>query len=228
VRWPGPLAVAAFLGAAALVTHLVAIPPVMEGVALSAVVLAAAALRRLGSADLGLARATWPAGARLGVTAGLLVIGAFVVALAVPALRDLVTAPPGRTWGGGVVVALVVIPLATVVPEELAFRGLLWGDLHRAYGDRIATIAASALFGLWHVTAALTESPANSAVDAATGAGAGSTALRVVGIVVVTALAGAVLAELRRRSGSLLAPALTHWALNGAGTLFVLAADPPP
>jgi membrane protease YdiL (CAAX protease family) len=35
----------------------------------------------------------------------------------------------------------------------------------------------------------------------------------------VTAAAGLVLAELRRRSGSLLAPGLLHWATNGLGYL---------
>jgi membrane protease YdiL (CAAX protease family) len=38
-----------------------------------------------------------------------------------------------------------------------------------------------------------------------------------------TALAGVVFCELRRRSGSLLAPMGLHWALNGLGFAFVWA-----
>ena len=37
--------------------------------------------------------------------------------------------------------------------------------------------------------------------------------------VILTAVAGVVLCELRRRSGSLLAPAGLHWATNGFGVL---------
>jgi membrane protease YdiL (CAAX protease family) len=53
------------------------------------------------------------------------------------------------------------------------------------------------------------------------GNGAAGTALRVAGTVIFTGLAGVVLCELRGRSGSLLAPILLHWAVNGFGELFV-------
>jgi membrane protease YdiL (CAAX protease family) len=43
--------------------------------------------------------------------------------------------------------------------------------------------------------------------------------LAVVGAVVFTTIAGLVLGELRRRSGSLLAAAGLHWAVNGVGVL---------
>jgi uncharacterized protein len=44
-------------------------------------------------------------------------------------------------------------------------------------------------------------------------------ALAVLGAVVGTALAGVVLAELRRRTGSLVAPVLAHWAANGCAVV---------
>jgi membrane protease YdiL (CAAX protease family) len=43
----------------------------------------------------------------------------------------------------------------------------------------------------------------------------------VVGTVLLTTVAGAVFCWLRVRSGSLLAPVLLHWALNGLGLLAV-------
>ena len=46
--------------------------------------------------------------------------------------------------------------------------------------------------------------------------------LTILGTVVFTALAGVVFAELRRRSDSLVAPVLLHWATNG---LAVVAAS---
>jgi membrane protease YdiL (CAAX protease family) len=41
----------------------------------------------------------------------------------------------------------------------------------------------------------------------------------VLGTVLFTAAAGVVFCELRRRSGSLLAPAGLHWAVNGLSVL---------
>jgi len=45
----------------------------------------------------------------------------------------------------------------------------------------------------------------------------------VLGTVLFTGLAGVVFCELRRRSGSLLAPAGLHWATNGLGVLAATA-----
>jgi membrane protease YdiL (CAAX protease family) len=45
----------------------------------------------------------------------------------------------------------------------------------------------------------------------------------VLGAVAFTALAGLLLCELRRRSGSLLAAAALHWATNGLGLLLAAA-----
>ena len=46
---------------------------------------------------------------------------------------------------------LVAIPLGTVLPEELAFRGLLLSLLERRWSVPAATLLSSVLFGLWHV-----------------------------------------------------------------------------
>ena len=43
-----------------------------------------------------------------------------------------------------------------------------------------------------------------------------------IGTVLVTALAGAILCQLRIRSGSLLAPILAHWAINSVGVLLLV------
>ena len=50
---------------------------------------------------------------------------------------------------------LVVIPLGTVLPEELAFRGLLLALLGRRYGVVAGILLSSGLFGLWHVVPSL-------------------------------------------------------------------------
>jgi len=116
-----------------------------------------------------------------------------------------------------------VIPLATVIPEEFAFRGVLFGLLQRRSGRRVATAVSSALFGLWHVLPALGGGAANASAVGVVGDSTMGTVLRVVGTVIFTGLGGVVLCELRSRSGSLLAPIGLHWALNGMGELFVRA-----
>ena len=98
---------------------------------------------------------------------------------------------------------------------------MTWALLRRAGGTRVATIGSSALFGLWHVLPALGGGPANETAAGALGEGAVGVAARVAGTVLITFLAGLVLAGLRAGSGSLLAPIGAHWAVNGAGIVLV-------
>jgi membrane protease YdiL (CAAX protease family) len=132
---------------------------------------------------------------------------------------------PGGEGGLGraaLMAALVVIPLGTVLAEELAFRGLLLPLLGRRYGVPTGALLSSALFGLWHVLAALGGGPANAAIAELVGGDAAGTMLRVVITVLFTSAAGVVLCWLRLRSGSLLAPVLAHWAVNGLGVIMLL------
>jgi membrane protease YdiL (CAAX protease family) len=79
----------------------------------------------------------------------------------------------------------------------------------RDRGPAVATVVPGVMFGLWHVLPSLGVGNA--------GAESGVRWPALVGTVVFTGLAGLVFGELRRRSGSLLAPALLHWATNGLG-----------
>ena len=115
--------------------------------------------------------------------------------------------------------ALVTIPLATVVFEETAFRGVLWGELERTAGGLAATAGSAVLFGVWHVLPALHVSRTSVVITGAGRRSSRRTLLTVLGVVAGTALAGVVLAELRRRTGSLVAPMLVHWAANGCAVL---------
>jgi len=113
----------------------------------------------------------------------------------------------------------VLIPLGTVLLEEVAFRGVLWGLFRRLRGTVAATAASSALFGVWHVLPSLGLAASNEAVGGAVGTGRPGQEVTVLGTVLFTAAAGVVFCELRRRSGSLLAPAGLHWAVNGLSVL---------
>ncbi len=192
------------------------------GVVLALALVGAAA--GLTPSDLGLAPGAVTSGVRWGVAAASVVAVGAVLAYAVPPVRDALRDAGEQSLGAVLVAVLVVIPLGTVLPEEFAFRGLLWGLLHRSYGRWAATAVSSALFGAWHVSPALGGGAANEAASDVVGSGAVGLALRVAGTVVATGLAGAVLAELRVRSGSLIAPIMLHWAINAAGALLVLAA----
>jgi membrane protease YdiL (CAAX protease family) len=122
-----------------------------------------------------------------------------------------------------VLTGLVTIPLATVVFEEVAFRSVLWGLLEAEHGTAVATGLTSVLFGLWHVLPALDVQGTNTAINqGGQQAGRRRAVMTVLGTVAFTALAGVVFAELRRRSGSIVAPLLLHWATNG---LAVVAAS---
>ena len=109
-------------------------------------------------------------------------------------------------------------------PEELALRGLLLALLGRRYGVVAGILLSSGLFGLWHVVASLGGGPANTTMALVVGADAAGIVVRVVVTVGVTSLAGALLCWLRLRSGSLLAPILTHWTVNGLGVIVTLVA----
>lgn len=105
---------------------------------------------------------------------------------------------------------LVRIPLGTVVVEEILFRGILPSETPRRGASSLA-------FGAWHVLPTISALDINDVQDPAVRRRA------VVAGVAGTVLAGEALEWLRRRSGSLVAPALTHWAANAVG--YVLAAS---
>lgn len=112
----------------------------------------------------------------------------------------------------------LVIPLGTVIPEELTFRGVLPALLR---DDRapawLPGLISSLLFGLWHVVSfrdLVRHNPgARRAVDRF--GRAPVLAVHTVGL----AAAGGMLDVIRRRSGHLVGPALVHLAANATGFL---------
>ena len=128
-----------------------------------------------------------------------------------------------RHTGAALLTAFIVVPLGTVLLEEVAFRGVLLGLVNRHRGAVWASITSSVLFGHWHILPSLRLGQANQAVGSALGTDTTGRVLAVLGAVAFTAVAGLLLCELRRRSGSLLAAAALHWATNGLGLLLAAA-----
>lgn len=174
--------------------------------------------------DLGLARHSWRRGALVAAGSVLLVAVVYGVAVLLPATRPaFLDVRYQLSVARALFTALVAVPFGTVLLEEIAFRGVLMGLLTRRRSVRWGLGVSSGLFGLWHVLPSLGLGGANAAVRGVTGGGAPGRVLAVLGAVVFTAVAGVLLGELRRRSGSLLASAGLHWAVNGVGVIVTAA-----
>jgi membrane protease YdiL (CAAX protease family) len=191
----------------------------LEGVGL----LAWARLDGLSWSQLGLGRDRLASGCRwalgaIGVTAGVYVVGV-LLPMTRPAFQDVRYHQP---LSEALRTAFVVIPLGTVVLEELAFRSVLWGFLSRHLRQGQVMVTTSVIFGFWHVLPSLHVGASNRGVSEAVGGASGAAV--VVGSVVLTTIGGLVFGELRRRSGSVLASAGAHWATNSLGVLFGLVA----
>jgi uncharacterized protein len=173
----------------------------------------------LGWAELGLGREHWKSGAAYAVGAVALVVTVIAVGALLPLTRPMFMNHHYATISGALLASMIIIPLQTVIPEELAFRGVLHGALNRAWGFRGVALAGSLLFGLWHVATSLGLTSSNVGFTRLFGGGVVGMLAGVVMAVVATAAAGFVFSWLRRRSGSLLAPIALHWSLNGLGAL---------
>jgi membrane protease YdiL (CAAX protease family) len=171
--------------------------------------------------DLGLGRRTWRRGALVGLGSIAVVAVVYAVGIALPITRSaFLDARYQLPLGRALFTVLVVIPLSTVLVEEIAFRGVLMGLLTRRRSARWGLGVSSTLFGAWHVLPSLDLAHVNAAVGRVFGTGVGGQVAAVAGAVAFTAVAGVLLGELRRRSGSLVASAGLHWAVNGVGVLF--------
>jgi uncharacterized protein len=211
--------VLAILAAALVVDRAVGGAHLAVGLGLAACLLAVARAAGLTAAELGLARSAWPAGLRWGGAAAALVGAAYAVAYLLVPVRQALPDGEGGLGRAALWTVLVVIPLGTVLPEELAFRGLLLALFGRRYGLLAGVLLSSGLFGLWHVLPSLGGGTANATMASVVGADAAGAVVRVAVTVVFTSLAGVVLCWLRLRSGSLLAPILVHWTVNGLGVI---------
>ena len=82
-------------------------------------------------------------------------LAVIAVGVLLPWTRPLFMNNHYATVSGALIASMIIIPLQTVIPEELAFRGVLHGALDRAWGFRGVAAAGSLLFGLWHIASSL-------------------------------------------------------------------------
>ncbi len=167
------------------------------------VAVAIAVFAGLDRSEMGLDRSRYPAGLRLGGIAFAVTSLVVIAAALTGAVNDDST---DVTFRGMLLRALVVIPLATVVVEEVAFRGTLHGLLRRVTSPRWTAVAGAVLFGLWHVFPTWRGGAAGDVEVNRELAAAGTFA--------ATTAAGFVFVWLRTRSDSLIAPVMLHLATN--------------
>lgn len=201
---------------------------VPANVAAAVALLVVARTRGLDTGSIGLSTTgladslTWGVAVVAVVAVG--VLAAVALQTVVPVLGRLLAdrRAAGLTGGQLAYQTLVRIPLGTVVLEELAFRGVLLAAVTRTRSTTAAVAVSSLVFGLWHV------GPAVETLRVNQPAMVGAVRAAAVGVVVVgTALGGVALSLLRLAGGSLLVPALAHWAVNALGLLAAAGVQRP-
>ncbi len=164
-------------------------------------------LAGLRAGALGLGRDALGSGLRLGGIAFALISAVVVVGGVVGLVSD--DGAADTSSGAMLLRVLVVIPIGTVLAEELAFRSALHGLLTEVVSSRWMVVAVGAvLFGLWHVVPAYRGGAAGTDVVEVGTTGAA------LGTFVATTLAGIGFLWLRTRSDSVVAPMLAHLATN--------------
>lgn len=174
------------------------------------------ARRHVGDRELGLTE--WARGFRFGMVLMVATLALLLMGLAMPAVNELFE---DRRVTSGVVTllyqAVIRIPLGTVLLEEIAFRSVLPGLIAVRHGVLRGSVAASLLFGLWHVLPALNINEVNPIARDVFGSGVGGRAAAVAFAVVGTMLAGLWLCLVRYRARSILASMMAHVATNSIG-----------
>jgi CAAX protease family protein len=197
---------------------------VVAGIALIAVALAVANRARLDAVALGLSRAHLTRGLVVGAVAGssLALVSLGVMQLA-PALTGLpiLYEPLYRVSGAELATHIAVfLPLGVVLPEELAFRGTLFGLL-RQRGTRAAIVGSGATFALWHSAVAVV-----TVGDTTLAAPSPWFLPSVAGALVAVFVGGVALATLRLIVRSLGASIAAHWTFNALLLVGLWATQP--
>jgi uncharacterized protein len=163
--------------------------------------------------DIGIANVRH--GLKIGAILMAAVLAVYMVSWAVPATNGLFK---DRRVGERSAVAMLYevfirIPLGTVLLEEVAFRGVLLGQLGSRLHWRVGLLVSSLFFGLWHVLPAWAIHTVNPVLRSS----GVSRPLAVLGAVLSTGVAGLFMGWVRIRARSLLAPVMLHIATNSFG-----------
>jgi len=105
-------------------------------------------------AQLGLGRDRFRSGGVWVLGAIVVVAGIYLASVVLPMTRPaFLDTRYHLGWSEALLTAFLVIPLGTILLEEVAFRSVLWGMLARHMTTWRVMLISSSLFGLWHVRA---------------------------------------------------------------------------
>ena len=163
--------------------------------------------------DLGIANVGH--GLKIGMLLMAAVLTVYLVSWAMPATHGLFKdrRVGERSQAAMLYEVFIRIPLGTVLLEEVAFRGVLLGQLGSRLHWRVGLLVSSLLFGLWHVLPAWAINTVNPVLRSS---GVGRP-LAILGAVLGTTIAGLFMGWVRIRARSLLAPVMLHIATNSFG-----------
>ena len=177
------------------------------------------------SADgLGLEPRKVQSGLRWGGGASAILLSIYLIGLAIPFTNGLFQDSRADISLGALAwETLIMVPLGTVLMEEIAFRGVLPAMFrkrftHHANGPLRADLLAALLFGFWHVLPSWNVSTVNPVFRDLLPGTLGQAAAIAAGVI-GTGAAGMALSWLRNRSESLMAPVLMHCSSNSLGYL---------
>jgi membrane protease YdiL (CAAX protease family) len=120
--------------------------------------------------------------------------------------------------------AAVRIPLGTALVEEILFRGVLLGLLLQHHPTFEALVIAAAIFGLWHIFPTMDSMKSNAAAAKAIAHKTPRAAGSVIGVIILTSIAGLFFGWLRILANSIVAPWLVHWSVNASGVVGIAVA----
>ena len=156
-----------------------------------------------------------------GIVMAVIAIG-MVIAIAIPDTRELFRDDRviENSVGWVLFQALLRIPLATALYEEVLFRGIVFGMLARRNSPLVAALWTSVLFGFWHILPTLDTLETNPAGDLFSGIV--GLIIAVLGAVGGTMLAGLGFLWIRLFANSTAAPVLAHIGTNSFAMIAAL------
>jgi membrane protease YdiL (CAAX protease family) len=196
---------------------------VAGNLAVSAALIGLGRISGLNWDDMGLSPAAASDGLRLGAVVSAGAVVAAALGLVHPRSRRYLLDERAAPADGGSVWrrALIRFPVGTALFEEVAFRGVIPALLRHRHRPNSADLLAAGAFSAWHL---IPTARALSGNPLGQGMRPGPRLAAIVGGSVLAGAFGLFFTALRRRSGSLLAPWLTHASLNTFSYLTATAA----
>jgi membrane protease YdiL (CAAX protease family) len=165
-------------------------------------------------------------GIYVAIGASLVITVATLIISAIPPLRRYFLGDDLAQASGKLIAfeAAIRIPLGTALIEEILFRGVLLGLLLLNNSTLVAIIVSAIIFGLWHIFPTINTLENNDGVASTINDKKARKAGSIIGVIIITTIAGIFFGWLRVAANSVLAPWLLHWSINASGVLGIAVA----